>query len=199
MVAAVKGRTAEEVRAATEAGIRHIGENYVQEAERKKGLLPPDRTWHMIGRLQTNKASKAAAVFDWVQTLDSHGLAQKVSAAAQRIGKTLPVLIQVNIGREPQKAGVLPEDVLPLVEAVRPLPGLRLHGLMALPPEPTAPEDSRPYFQAMRQLFEDLRARAHASPMDVLSMGTSADWEVAVEEGATMVRLGTLLFGPRNG
>ncbi|MEN3011102.1 MAG: alanine racemase, partial [Candidatus Bipolaricaulaceae bacterium] len=109
--------------------------------------------------------------------------------------RTLPVLIQVNIGREPQKAGVLPEHVFPLAEAIRALPGLELRGLMALPPAPEKPEDSRPYFRAMRQLFEELRAQGFA--LDTLSMGMSADWEVAVEEGATMIRLGTALFGPR--
>lgn len=195
VVAATKDRTPAEIRAALAAGIRHIGENYVQEAERKKAEIPEPATWHMIGRLQKNKAAKAAALFDWVQTVDSLELAQKLSAAAARLGKPLPVLIQVNIGREPQKAGVLPEHVFPLAEAIRALPGLKLRGLMALPPAPEKPEDSRPYFRAMRQLFEGLRAEGFA--LDTLSMGMSADWEVAVEEGATMIRLGTALFGPR--
>lgn len=195
VVAAAKDRSPEEIRAALAAGIRHVGENYVQEAERKKRAIPEPAVWHMIGRLQKNKAHKAASLFDWVQTVDSIELAQKLSAAATRLGRTLPVLIQVNIGREPQKAGVLPEHVFPLAEAIRALPGLELRGLMALPPAPEKPEDSRPYFRAMRQLFEELRAQGFA--LDTLSMGMSADWEVAVEEGATMIRLGTALFGPR--
>lgn len=195
VVAATKDRTVEEIRAALAAGIRHIGENYVQEAERKKPAIQVPATWHMIGRLQTNKANKAARLFDWVQTVDSLELVQKLSKAAVRAGKTLPVLIQVNIGREPQKAGVLPEDVFALAQAIRELPGLALRGLMAIPPAPERPEDSRPYFRAMRKLFEDLRGAGF--PLDTLSMGMSADWEVAVEEGATMIRLGTALFGPR--
>lgn len=195
VVAAAKDRTPEEIRAALAAGITHIGENYVQEAERKRTQVPEPAFWHMIGRLQKNKAKKAAVLFDWVQTVDSLELAQKLSAAAVRLGKTLPVLIQVNIGREPQKAGVLPEEVFPLARAVRELPDLALRGLMAIPPAPEKPGDSRPHFQAMRRLFEDLKKEGFA--LDTLSMGMSADWEVAVEEGATMIRLGTALFGLR--
>ncbi len=195
VVAATKDRTPEEIRAALAAGIQHIGENYVQEAERKKREIPEPAVWHMIGRLQANKATKAAVLFDWVQTVDSLRLAQRLEAAASRAGKRLPVLIQVNIGREPQKAGVLPEEVEPLAQALRELPHLELRGLMAIPPPPERPEDSRPHFRALRRLFEALRAEGF--PLDTLSMGMSADWEVAVEEGATMIRLGTALFGPR--
>lgn len=195
VVAAGKDRTPEELRAAISAGIRHIGENYVQEAEKKKTVIPEPVTWHMIGRLQKNKANKVALLFDWVQTVDSLELARKLSSAAARAGKTLPVLIQVNIGREPQKAGVFPEEVLPLAQAIQDLPHLELRGLMAIPPAPKKPEDSRPYFRAMRKLFDELRAEGF--PLDTLSMGMSADWEVAIEEGATMIRLGTALFGPR--
>lgn len=195
VVAAAKGRTSEEVRAALFAGIRHIGENYVQEAERKKSAIPEPATWHMIGRLQKNKAPKAAKLFDWLQTVDSLEVAQKLSSAAAKAGKNLPVLIQVNIGGEPQKAGVPPDVVFPLAQAIRGLPNLSLRGLMAIPPAPKKPEESRPYFRAMRRLFDALRAEGF--PLDTLSMGMSGDWEVALEEGATMIRLGTALFGPR--
>lgn len=197
-MAAAKGRTAQEIRAVIEAGIVHVGENYVQEAAGKRLLLPPGITWHMIGRLQTNKAGKAVAVFDWVETVDSPEVARKLATAASRAGKDLPILIQVNISREPQKAGTLPEDAARLAETIRDLPNLELRGLMALPPEPERPEDSRPHFRALRRLLEEInREQALDHPLDVLSMGMSADWEVAVEEGATMVRLGTALFGPR--
>lgn len=196
VVAATKGRTPEEICAALSAGISHVGENYVQEAERKKAAIPEVATWHMIGHLQKNKASKAANLFDWVQTLDSLELARKLSSAAARAGKSLPVLIQVNIGGEPQKAGVPPEEVFPLAQAIRGLPYLSLRGLMAIPPAPKKPEDSRPHFRAMRRLFDALRAEGF--PLDTLSMGMSADWEVALDEGATMIRLGTALFGPRS-
>ncbi|MGB9758144.1 MAG: YggS family pyridoxal phosphate-dependent enzyme [Candidatus Bipolaricaulaceae bacterium] len=195
VLAATKDRTPQEIRAALAAGIKHVGENYVQEAEKKKAEIPEAAIWHMIGHLQKNKVNRAAKLFDWVQTVDSLELAQKLSAAAVRAGKTIPVLIQVNIGREPQKAGVLPEEVFPLAQAVRDLPGLRLRGLMAIPPAPEKPEDSRPHFRAMRRLFDELKRDGFE--LDTLSMGMSADWEVAVEEGATLIRLGTALFGPR--
>jgi pyridoxal phosphate enzyme (YggS family) len=128
--------------------------------------------------------------------VDSLELAQKLNQAALQAGKILPVLIEVNIGREPQKSGVLPEEVFPLAQAIKGLPNLRLRGLMAIPPAPKNPEDSRPYFRAMRKLFEALKKEGF--DLDTLSMGMSADWEVAVEEGATMIRLGTALFGPRS-
>lgn len=195
LVAAVKDRTPEEIRAALAAGVAHIGENYVQEGERKKAAVPEPATWHLIGRLQKNKAKRAGQIFDWIQTVDSWELAQKLSQAAAQIGKTLPILIEVNIGHEPQKAGVSPEEVFSLASAIKDLPCLELRGLMAIPPAPTRPEDSRPYFRAMGKLFQDLKKEGF--PLDTLSMGMSADWEVAVEEGATMIRLGTALFGPR--
>ncbi|HEU68158.1 MAG TPA: YggS family pyridoxal phosphate-dependent enzyme [Candidatus Acetothermia bacterium] len=195
IVAAAKGRTPGEIRAAIRAGIGHIGENYVQEAERNKEAIPEPAAWHMIGRLQSNKVRRALQIFNWVQTLDSLRLAQRVNAGLALHGKAMPVLIQVNIGREPQKAGVLPEDLFPLAQAIRDLPRLRFRGLMAIPPPGEKPEDSRPHFRALRRLLEGLRAEGFA--VDTLSMGMSTDWEIAVEEGATMVRLGTLLFGPR--
>ncbi|GAB4307638.1 MAG: YggS family pyridoxal phosphate-dependent enzyme [Candidatus Bipolaricaulota bacterium] len=195
IVAAAKGRAPAEVQAAIRAGIGHIGENYVQETERKKGAVPEPATWHMIGHLQSNKVRRAIQIFDWMQTLDSLSLARRLEAALALQGKTLPVLIQVNIGREPHKAGVLPDDLFPLAEAIRGLPHLRFRGLMAIPPAGDRPEDSRPHFRAMRRLLDGLRGEGFAA--DTLSMGMSADWEIAVEEGATMIRLGTLLFGRR--
>lgn len=195
VVAATKGRMHEEIREAIQAGIVHLGENYVQDAERKRSLIHEPARWHMIGRLQTNKIPKAARLFDWIQTLDSVELAQKLDRALAAHGKSLPILLQVNVGREPQKAGALPEDVPAIAHAVRELPHLVLRGLMAIPPAGEKPEGSRPYFRAMRRIFKDLSGEGF--PLDTLSMGMSLDWEVAVEEGATMIRLGTLLFGPR--
>lgn len=200
VLAAAKDRAPAEIRAALAAGIKHLGENYVQEAERKRPLIPEKATWHMIGRLQKNKAKRALEVFDWLQTLDSLELAQKLEALLAPRGRTLPVLVQVNVGREPQKAGVLPEELPTLVEEIRKFPHLRLKGLMAIPPAPKDPEDSRPYFRAMAKLFREIERELsleEAEEFDTLSMGMSADWEVAVEEGATMIRLGTALFGPR--
>ena len=198
LLAAVKGRSPEEIRAAIRAGIRHVGENYVQEAERKHPLVPEPASWHMIGCLQRNKARRALQVFDWLGTLDSLPLAQRLERLLSQQDRKLPVLVQVNIGREPQKAGVPPEDVPEFVREVASLPHLQVRGLMAIPPIPQRSEDSRPYFREMRRLFDGLAAeKIPGVAMEVLSMGMSADWEVAVEEGATMIRLGTALFGPR--
>ena len=200
VLAATKSRTPEEIRAAIAAGIQHIGENYVQEAAGKRPLVPERAVWHMIGRLQRNKAKRALEVFDWLQTLDSLPLAERLEQLLAREGRVLPVLVQVNIGREPQKAGVLPEELPDFVREVAGHPHLSVQGLMAIPPAPKVPEDSRPYFREMRRLFEGLgREGIPRVRMEVLSMGMSADWEVAVEEGATMIRLGTVLFGPREG
>ncbi|HIE47416.1 TPA: YggS family pyridoxal phosphate-dependent enzyme, partial [Candidatus Bipolaricaulota bacterium] len=198
VLAATKDRHPDEIRAAIRAGIRAIGENYVQEAERKRPSVPEPATWHLIGRLQKNKARRALAVFDWLQTLDSLPLAERLERLLAASGRRLPVLVQVNVGREPQKAGVPPEELADFVSRVAALPHLEVRGLMAIPPAPSRPEDSRPYFRAMRRLFEGLKAEGIPGVrLDVLSMGMSADWEIAVEEGATMVRLGTALFGPR--
>lgn len=200
VLAAVKDRKPEEIREALQAGIAHIGENYVQEAERKRPLVPEPATWHMIGHLQSNKAKKAIQVFHWLQTLDSPELAQRLERVLSQTGKVLPVLIEVNIGREPQKSGLLPEDLPALVETIGQLPHLKLRGLMAVPPLPKEPDDSRPYCRAMAKLFREIQAElpeVERREFTVLSMGMSADWEVAVEEGATMIRLGTALFGPR--
>lgn len=198
LVVAAKGRSPEEIRAAIQAGIHHVGENYVQEAEGKRRAVPEPATWHMIGRLQRNKARRALEVFDWLQTLDSLSLADRLERLLAQQDRVLPVLIQVNIGREPQKAGVLPEKLPEFARGLAELPHLAVRGLMAIPPVPERPEDSRPHFRAMRRLFQALQAEGIPGvKMEVLSMGMSADWEVAIEEGATMIRLGTLLFGPR--
>ena len=198
VLAATKGRSPEEIRAAIRAGIRHVGENYVQEAERKRSQVPEPASWHMIGRLQRNKARRALGTFDWLQTLDSLPLAERLERLLTEQNRNLPVLVQVNIGREPQKAGVLPEELPGFLSQLAAFPHLKVRGLMAIPPAPTRPEDSRPYFREMKRLFDGLAVeKIPGVALEVLSMGMSADWEVAVEEGATMIRLGTVLFGPR--
>lgn len=198
VVAATKGRSPDEIRAALRAGITHLGENYVQDAEAKRPLVPELAVWHMIGHLQRNKAAKAARLFEWVQTVDTPELGRRLAAARPLGASPLPVLVEVNIGREEHRPGVLPEGVLPLVQDLARHPQLSVRGLMAVPPLPERPEDSRPHFRALRHLLEELNHERVVDPaLDVLSMGMSEDWEVAVEEGATMIRLGTLLFGPR--
>ncbi len=197
VLAAVKGRSADEVRACLEGGIQHLGGNYVQEVGTLRPVVPQSAVWHMIGPLQKNKARKALQLFHWIQTVDSLVLGERLSRLAEP-RESVNVLVQVNVGREPQKAGVLPEDVPALVQSLAELPGLSVRGLMTLPPLPERPEDSRPYFRQMRLLLDDLRREdVSGVELEILSMGMSADWEVAVEEGATMIRLGTTLFGPR--
>jgi len=198
LLAAAKTRTIEEVKAAFEAGIRHFGHNYVQEARMMAPELDLKAKWHMIGHLQRNKAKDAVELFDMIETLDSIRLAEELEKRCAAAGKTLEVLIEINSGMEDEKSGVLPQDLAPLVEAASDFPHLRLVGLMTMGPLEGEPESSRPYFVKTRQIFEELRkANLPGVDMRVLSMGMSDSFRVAIEEGATMVRLGTALFGPR--
>ena len=198
LVAAAKTRTASEILEAVEAGVRIIGENYVQEAAEAFAAVGRRARWHFIGHLQKNKAKKAVEIFDMIETLDSIELGREIDKRAAAAGKTMEVLVEVNSGREPQKAGVMPEEVEPLVRALATLPSLRVLGLMTMGPFEGDPEDSRPYFQETRKAFEALKAAAIPGlEMRHLSMGMTNSWRVAVEEGATMVRIGTALFGPR--
>jgi pyridoxal phosphate enzyme (YggS family) len=198
LVAAAKTRTAAEILEAIEAGIGIIGENYVQEAA---GVFPAvgRRTrWHFIGHLQTNKVKKVVEIFDLVETVDSIGLGHEIDKRSAAAGKTMDVFVEVNSGREPQKAGVLPEEAGPLVRALAGLPNLRVLGLMTMGPFEGDPEDSRPYFKETKRVWDELKALAiPGAEMRYLSMGMTNSWRVAVEEGATMVRLGTAVFGPR--
>jgi PLP dependent protein len=197
LVAVTKKFPAAVLREAFELGLRDFGENYVQEFEEKRlelpGLLDSAR-YHFIGHLQSNKAKKAAEIFDVIHTLDSAKLARRLNAeldpAAGRAG--LDVLIEVKLSNEPAKAGAAPGEVPALVEAIRGCPHLRLLGLMTMPPWSDDAETSRPYFARLRELAER-NGLQHSS----LSMGMSHDLEVAIEEGATIVRVGTALFGPR--
>jgi pyridoxal phosphate enzyme (YggS family) len=188
LIAVSKTMNVERVRAALEAGVAALGENRVQEAKEKIELLGHPVPWHLIGSLQTNKARDAARLFDWIQSVDRVELARELSRRAG--DRVLDVLLQVNLGEEPQKGGVAPAESKRLCEAVSGLPGLRVRGLMAIPPASTNPEHTRPYFRRLRELRDELG-------LEHLSMGMSADYEVAIEEGATMVRVGTAIFGAR--
>lgn len=184
---------------AARLGLRLFGENRVQERQAKQAALAGiEAVWHLIGGLQSNKANRAAEIFDMIESVDSAELAQRLDHAAGRTGRILPVLLQVNIGREPQKHGALPEMAPALAGAIAALPHLRLEGLMAVPPAADDPESSRPWFAALRQLSGQIRAR-NASPGQSweLSMGMSHDFEVAIEEGSTLIRVGSALFGQR--
>lgn len=176
------------MREAYQAGVRHFGENYVQEFESKRPELGelPGSVFHMIGHLQSNKAKQAAELFDVVQTVDTLRLARRLN----EIGKRLRILIEVKLSPEETKTGVDEQELPALIEALRGLDRMELRGLMVMPPWPKNPEDSRPYFRRLRAL-----AAEHKLPE--LSMGMSGDFEVAIEEGATMIRVGTAIFGPR--
>lgn len=198
LVAAAKNRTAEEVTAAIRAGVTVIGHNYVQEAAAMIPLVPERANWHMIGHLQRNKVKQAVVLFDVIETVDSRRLAEEIDRRCAAINKTMDVLVEVNIGKEETKTGVLPEEVDALVRAIAPLEHIRVRGLMTMGPRTGDPEESRPYFVATRQAFERLaRAELPGVDMRYLSMGMSNSYRVAIEEGANMVRIGTLLFGER--
>ena len=202
LMAVTKTVPPERIREAYDAGVRVFGENRVQEFAAKSDALRDliGSEWHMIGHLQANKSAMAAELFGFVDSLDSLRLAKKLNAAASGLHKTIPVLIEINIGGEAAKSGVAPhsselEDIL---KAATELSSLDLRGLMTVPPYSDDPEQSRPYFRKMRQLFEQIANRKlTAVRMEVLSMGMSHDFEVAIEEGATCVRIGTAIFGER--
>jgi PLP dependent protein len=203
LMAVTKTFPPERIREAYEAGLRLFGENRIQEFAGKAGDLPDlrDADWHMIGHLQTNKAAKAAQLFGAVDSVDSLRLAQKLNSAAQQLGKKLVVLIEINLGGEAAKSGITPGSIEldELLHGAAELEHLEFRGLMTIPPFTSDPQQARPYFQKLRQLRDDIAARRlRAVSMSVLSMGMSHDFEVAIEEGSTCVRLGTAIFGERD-
>lgn len=199
LVAAAKTRTPEEVAQAIEAGIEMVGHNYVQEARAMVAALGSRAQWHMVGHLQSNKAGVAAELFDMIQTLDSVKLARALDRKCAQLGKVMPVLVEVNSGREEAKAGVLPEDVDAFVREINGFEHVRVQGLMTMGPFFDDPERSRPYFRATREAFERLAGADFPNvEMRYLSMGMSDSYLVAIEEGANMVRIGTSIFGPRS-
>lgn len=197
VVAAAKGRTRLEVEEVIDAGITMVGHNYVQEA--RQMLTPALRkraSWHMIGHLQLNKVNWAVRLFDMIQTLDSVELAEEIDRRCARLDIVMPVLLEINSGREARKTGVLPEDVDALVHVVAGLEHVELQGLMTMGPRFGDPERARPYFQATRETFERLASGALPGvTMRTLSMGMSNSYRVAIEEGANMVRIGSRIFG----
>jgi len=190
LVAVTKGFEASEIRTAFNCGVRNFGENRVQEAEDKIGRLAdlkPDITWHMVGHLQSNKAKTAVELFDIIHSVDSVRLAQILS---RRVEKPLPVLLEVNVSGEATKGGFSVEEIVAAVGEIRHLPDLNVMGLMTIAPFVTAPEEVRPVFRKLRELGDSLR-------LEHLSMGMTDDFEVAIEEGATMIRIGRAIFGER--
>jgi len=199
IVAAAKGQGRSKIEEALDAGIRLIGHNYLQEAASEAPLTQrPDSEFHMIGHLQRNKAGKAVELFDVIQTVDDERLAIVLDRRAAMLERTIGVLIQVNLSGEPQKSGISCDKVEPLVETIRGLSCVSLRGLMTMPPFFDEPDRARPYFAQLRDLRDTLLLTKTLLPdMTELSMGMTGDFEVAVEEGATMVRIGTALFGER--
>ncbi len=198
LVAAAKTRLPEEVRAAIDAGVAAVGYNYVQEAERVIPAIERSASWHLIGHLQRNKAGRAVAVFDMIETIDSLRIARTVDRHCADIGKVMPVLIEVNSGRESSKTGVPPDEVEGLIGQIAALQHIRVQGLMTMGPRFGNPEDARPYFRLTKGLFDRLAAANLANvQMRYLSMGMSNTYRVAVEEGSNMIRVGTALFSAR--
>ena len=198
LVAAAKTRTAEEVLEAVEAGLRIVGMNYIQEAESLVEKVGRRVAWHMIGHLQRNKAKKAVGLFDMIETVDTVRLAREIDKQCAKVDKVMPVLVEINSGEEDQKAGVLPADAVSLVQDLAGLNHVKVRGLMTMGPFTGDPEEARPYFQKTRALFETLQGLSVPGvEMQVLSMGMSNSYRVALEEGATLVRIGTKIFGDR--
>ncbi len=198
ILGAAKKQPVEKIREAFAAGLTLIGENYVQEAQKKKELLADlPLEWHLIGALQTNKARHAVKIFDLIETVDRPAIARELAKRATKIGRRLPVLVEVNVGGEETKAGVEPEGLEALCEEILALANLELHGLMTIPPFRPKPEEVRPYFAKLRELLAKMQQKFPEAPLKELSMGMSHDFEIAVEEGATIIRVGTALFGPR--
>ena len=200
LIAATKGRSIEEINEAIEAGIKIIGENYVQEAEKKFEAIGKKVKWHMIGHLQTNKVKKAIEIFDMIETVDSEKIAKEIDKEAKKRNIIFPVLIEINSGREKQKSGVFPEDAEKLIYEISKYENIKIEGLMTMGPFVENPEDIRPYFRITKELFEKFKnLNLPNFEMKYLSMGMSDTWRIAIEEGANIIRIGTAIFGPWRG
>ena len=198
VVAAAKTRTLEEVREAVEAGITIIGENYVQEALPIFEALGLRIKYHFIGHLQTNKVKKAVEIFDMIETVDSIKLAREIDKRCQAISKIMNTLIEVNSGHEIQKKGVFPEQVEDLLKKIAPMKNITVRGLMTMGPYTSDPEIARPYFMETKKCFNHIKALGLPNiEMRYLSMGMTGSYQVAIEEGANLIRIGTKIFGPR--
>ena len=198
LVTAAKTRTPQEVLEAVSAGVKIIGENYVQEAEEAYQLVGTRAKWHFIGHLQRNKVKRAVKLFDMIETVDSEALAREIDKRCAQIGKVMPVLIEINSGREPQKSGVFPEDAEELAKKISSFNNIRVAGLMTMGPRFGDPEASRPYFVATKQIFDRIKElNLPDVEMKYLSMGMTNSYRVAIEEGANIIRIGSQIFGQR--
>ncbi len=198
LIAVTKNFSAELIQEAVDNGIVFLGENRVQEAKSKVDLVKGNIEWHLIGHLQRNKVKTAIDIFTMIQSLDSWRLAEEIQKRAQQADKVIDVLVQVNIGSEETKYGIDPDDTEVFIEKVATLPNLKVRGLMAIAPFKENPEDVRAYFRHLREIFQSIKEKSIENvSMEYLSMGISNDFEVAIEEGANMVRIGTSIFGTR--
>ncbi len=198
LVAAAKTRTPEEIFRAANAGIRIIGENYVQEAQRAFEFVGHKVKWHFIGHLQRNKVKKAVKIFDIIETLDSEDLAEEIDRRSGQIGKNMPVLIEINSGRESQKFGVMPEEAEHFLRETAKFKNMKVKGLMTMGPAFGNPENARPFFIETKNLFDRIKSlEIPGVEMQYLSMGMTNSYRVAIEEGANIIRIGTKIFGPR--
>ncbi len=198
LVAAAKTRQPSEILEAVEAGIKIVGENYVQEALKAKNVVGNKAKWHFIGHLQKNKVKKAVFIFDMIETVDSAPLAEEIDKYCKKIGKSMPVLIEINSGREPQKSGVMPEETEGLIKVISKLNNIKVMGLMTMGPRFGNPEDARPYFIETKRIFDNLEKILIPNvEMKYLSMGMTNSYHIAIEEGANIVRIGTKIFGER--
>ena len=196
LLAVSKSHPPETICTAVSAGQLFFGENKIQEAKAKIPLSPGKARWQFIGHLQSNKVRDAVQLFEMIQGVDSLAIAQEISKRAEQAAKTLPILLEVNVAGEGSKFGYAPEKLLAELNELNALPRIEIHGLMAIPPFAAVPEKARPYFQKLRELKVQCE-QILGAPLPHLSMGMSGDFEVAIEEGATIVRVGTALFGER--
>ncbi len=198
LVAVSKTVPSERVLEAVNAGVTILGENYIQEAREKFNALSAQTLeWHFIGHLQSNKAKYAVRIFDLIHSVDSVKLARELNKRAEKINKIQDILVQVNISQEASKSGVTMDQTKTLIEASTAMPNLRVLGLMTMPPFFNEPEKARPFFRALRNLRDQLNDLGIGGALNELSMGMTGDFEVAIEEGATLVRIGTAIFGAR--
>jgi pyridoxal phosphate enzyme (YggS family) len=198
LVAAAKTVGVAGVIEAVEAGVKIIGENYIQEAEEVYKVIGSGVQWHFIGHLQRNKVKKAVAIFDMIETVDSSEIAGEIDAKCALIGKIMPVLVEVNSGREKQKTGILPENAGDFIREIAGLENIRVTGLMTMGPRTGNPEEARPYFAITREVFEGIKKlNLPGVEMKYLSMGMTNSYKIAIEEGANIVRIGSQIFGER--
>ncbi len=199
LIAATKTHSVDEIKQAIKAGIEIIGENYVQEAEKKFKELKKEIQIHCIGHLQKNKVKKAAELFDMIQTVDSVKIAKEIDKRCKSLNKTMPILIEINSGKEANKDGAMPENTEKLIKDISTLSNIKIKGLMTMAPYFQDAEKDRPYFKLTKKLFDKIKAlNIKNVDMGILSMGMSHSYKIAIEEGANMIRIGTKIFGERS-